>query len=57
MTDYAKLRSRLRQVFSEALGADPVCNGRVATGTVDFLADEAIRACEAVERRMTRGTA
>ena len=46
-----KLRARLREQFLAALGADPVCRGRVATTTIDWLADEAIRACDVVERR------
>lgn len=43
-----KLRARLRHQFGEALGNDPVCGGRVSSATVDWLADEALRACEAV---------
>jgi hypothetical protein len=45
-----KLRNRLRDRFREMLGADPVCNGRVSTATVEWLVDEALRACSAVER-------
>jgi hypothetical protein len=54
--DYTKLRNRLRHQFGEALGADPVCGGRVSTGTIDWLADEAIRGCVAVERRTRDAT-
>lgn len=46
----AAVRERLRAQFSAALGSDPVCNGRVTSATVDWLADEAIRACLAVGR-------
>lgn len=47
-----KLRRRLHAQFSAALGADPVCNGRVTSATVSWLADEAMRACEAVARHV-----
>ena len=49
--DTERLRERLDDVFVKALQGDPVCNGRVCTGTIDYLVNEAIKACEAVERK------
>lgn len=49
-TQRQQLRQRLISQFERALGADPICNGRVGSHTVEWMADEALRACEAVER-------
>ena len=45
------LREPLRQRFCAALRADPACSGRVCGETIDWMVEEAIRACEAVARK------
>ncbi len=45
-----RLRAQLAENFAIALGRDPVCGGRVSSATVDWLADEAMRACDATAR-------
>jgi hypothetical protein len=48
------LRAKLGAQFTRALQDDPVCNGRVASGTIEWLVNEAICAAEATARHALR---